>query len=297
MKVLLIVNPHAGKKLGATVADTAVDTLRNLKVETDVVYSEWPGHAVELARETELSNLDGLIAVGGDGTLFEIINGLVAGNGSIPIPLGQIPVGTGNSFLKDIEQGETDPIAAGVDRIAGGATVPVDLGKFTCDAGEYYFANLLGAGFVSNVAYRAKKYKAFGSLSYVFGVFEELIGLSSYQSTLIIDDTAIERDLIFIEICNSRYTGGNMMMAPSADISDGLLDVVVVDRITRRRLLKLFPRIFNGTHVEDESVEVIRGRHIRFESAVPLALTPDGETFGTTPIEVEVVPAAVRFFA
>ena len=86
------------------------------------------------------------------------------------------------------------------------------------------------------------------------------------------------------------------MMAPNAEIDDGVFDVLILHPVTRRKLLQLFPRIYTGTHIEDDSVEVIRGARIRFESEVPLALTPDGETFGSTPIEVEMLPGAVEMF-
>lgn len=293
MKICLIVNPNAGKKRGLEIAETVSGLFRDAGIRTESLISLHPGGTREIAETLDLTHWDGVVAVGGDGTLFEVVNGLFATSDSLSVPVGQIPVGTGNSFSRDLE---IHSVQDAVARIVQGTVRKIDLGHFSSDAGNFYFANLLGAGFVSNVAYRARKYKALGSLSYVFGIIEEMIGLKSTQITLEIDGRVIERECIFVEICNSRFTGGNMMMAPSAKIDDGLLDVVVLNKISRRTLLKLLPTIFEGKHVEAPSVEVFRGKNILLRSEKPLALTPDGETFGTTPIDVTVHHQKLEMF-
>ncbi|MBU8912587.1 MAG: diacylglycerol kinase family lipid kinase [Spirochaetales bacterium] len=293
MKICLIVNPNAGKKRGLYVAETVSALFRDAGIHTESLVSLHPGGTREIAEALDLSHWDGVVAVGGDGTLFEVINGLLAISGSLTVPVGQIPVGTGNSFSRDLEiQSVEDAVA----RIVRGSVRKIDLGHFSSEAGDFYFANLLGAGFVSNVAYRARKYKALGSLSYIFGIIEEVIGLKSTQITLEIDGKAIEREGIFVEICNSRFTGGNMMMAPAAEIDDGLLDVIILNKVTRRTLLKLLPSLFKGKHVESPFVEVIQGKRILLRSENPLSLTPDGETFGTTPIDVTVHHQKLEMF-
>ena len=293
MKICLIVNPNAGKKRGLEVAGTVTGLFRDAGIHTEQLVSLQPGGTREIAAALDLGRWDGVVAVGGDGTLFEVINGLLAISGSLTVPVGQIPVGTGNSFSRDLEiQSVEDAVA----RIVRGNVRKIDLGHFSAEAGDFYFANLLGAGFVSNVAYRARKYKALGSLSYIFGIIEEVIGLKSTPVTLEIDGKVMERECVFVEICNSRYTGGNMMMAPTASIDDGLLDVVILNKVTRGTLLKLLPTIFEGKHVEAPSVEVFRGKSILLRSQNPLALTPDGETFGETPIDVIVHHQKLEMF-
>lgn len=293
MRVCLVVNPLAGKNRGSQIASDAVEMLQSRSIDVELFPTSYARHAIEIVQDLKLDAWDGVIAVGGDGTLFETINGLMRNPGGAVVPVGQIPVGTGNSFIKDVG---IETVEDAVAKIAAETTRPVDVGKLSCADGVYFFVNLLGAGFVSNVAYRARKYKAFGSFSYILGVFEELIGLKATNSKLVIDGQTFERECIFIEICNSKYTGGNMMMAPDARIDDGEFDVVVLNRISRRKLLKMFPTIFNGSHVDDDAVEVFRGKRIEFTTDLPLALTPDGETFGTTPITVEMLPGAVRMF-
>jgi diacylglycerol kinase (ATP) len=294
MAFTMIVNPNAGKRAGEAVALQAAKELKKHGVDVVRQVSESTGHAVTLAAEIEPGSTDGVIAVGGDGTLFEVLNGLYNRSGRIEFPVGQIPVGTGNSFLKDLE---INTVEEAIEAIASRSVTQVDLGRFTCPSGEYSFVNLLGAGFVSNVAYRAGKYKRLGPLSYVFGVLEELVGLKAVPATITVDGEVYKRDIIFAEICNSRYTGGNMMMAPGAEIDDGMFDVVLLNPITRRKLLKLFPSLFSGTHVDDEAVEVLKGSKVTVETEIPLSLTPDGETFGQTPIKAEVLPKAVTMFS
>ncbi|MCF6335595.1 MAG: diacylglycerol kinase family lipid kinase [Spirochaetales bacterium] len=293
MKLCLIVNPHAGKKQGLAAAEKASELFKSKNIKFDIKISKKPGDSIKLAEGLKIEDYNGIIAVGGDGTLFEVINGLLKNRNSISLPIGQIPVGTGNSFIKDL--GIVSPDQA-MKVIMAGNTRDIDLGYFTGTSGNFYFANLLGTGFVSNVAYRAGKYKKLGSLSYIFGVLEEVAVLKSVKIELKIDGKDYTRNAVFTEICNSQYTGGDMLMAPGARINDGVLDIVILNKVSRIKLLSLFPKIFKGTHILDPAVEVLHGKKISLKSITPLALTPDGETFGNTPIEVSICPKKIKMF-
>uniref|UniRef100_UPI002633BD59 diacylglycerol/lipid kinase family protein n=1 Tax=Oceanispirochaeta sp. TaxID=2035350 RepID=UPI002633BD59 len=203
------------------------------------------------------------------------------------------PVGTGNSFIKDLG---IETVDDALKKIIAGNTKGVDLGHFSYSEGQHYFANLLGTGFVSNVAYRAKKYKMLGALSYIFAVLEELMVLKSTSIEMEIDGRSIKRNAVFTEICNSRFTGGDMMMAPDARIDDGLLDIILLNKISRGKILKLFPTIFKGTHIQNEAVECLTAKKITLKSEKSLLLTPVGETFGKTPIEVTILPGKIRMY-
>lgn len=294
MKVCLIVNPHAGKKTGVAAAARTVEFLKARKIECRQLLSMYPGESVTLASSLDHSAWDGIIAVGGDGTLFEVLNGLHTNHERISVPVGQIPVGTGNSFLKDLNiQTEEDAWEAIVSR----KTRKVDLARFSYEKGSHYFINLLGAGFVSNVAHTANHFKRWGSLSYIIAVLKEMLVLKSSSIELIIDGKRHTQQGIFVEICNSRYTGGDMLMAPGARIDDGLLEIVFCEKISRRKLLQLFPLIFKGTHVDDPALKVFSGKKVSLSSESPLLLTPDGETFGSTPLEAEIIPNALDMFS
>ncbi len=251
MKLCIIVNPQAGKKQGLAAAGMAAHLLLQNDITVETLMSSDPGHTVAIAAELDLSSWNDVLAVGGDTTLFELITGLLRSNDGIPIPIGQVPVGTGNSFIRDLG---INSIEDTIKHILGRNVLKVDLGHFSCAAGEHDYFNLTAGfypGFVSNVVYRAKKYR-------------------------------------------SRFTGGNMMMAAAAAIDDGLLDIVLLNRIPRATLLKLLPRIFKGTQVRAESVEVFRGKKNLLRTEHPLPLTFDGESFGSTPIEVCRYPRKVE---
>jgi len=293
MNLLLIVNPKARKNKGLKIADNAVFYLKQQNINPHVVVSQYPGHAMELAKQADLNQYQGIIAVGGDGTLFEIINGLLKNHDSISIPLGQIPVGTGNSFIKDLNiNNEKDAL----QKIAAKKTRKIDVGYFKCPDHEFYFINLLGFGFVSNVAYSANKYKFLGSLSYIIGVFEQVIKLKAYPLEITIDGTVYQRNNIFVEICNSTKTGGDMIMAPDAKIDDGFLDVILLNDISRAKLLNTFPKIFKGEHIHIPEAEVFKARNIIAKTETPQILTPDGEILGTTPIEVTILNQKISMF-
>jgi len=162
--------------------------------------------------------------------------------------------------------------------------------------GIRYFLNILGIGFVSDVGARAHRLKRIGNLSYTVGVLVELMSLSSYGMTIEIDDRVLDRDNVFCEISNTRYTS-NFLMAPDASVDDGFLDVTLLGRASRTRLLRCFPTIFTGEHVHLDEVETFRVQKIRISTDQPKVLAPDGENLGTTPVEVECLHRAIEVFA
>ena len=293
MKLLLIINPKAGQNKGLKTAEYASRYLESKNCKPEIVISKYSGHAVEIAKNCDIAQYQGIIAVGGDGTLFEVINGLLKAHDEINIPIGQVPVGTGNSFIKDLNINSPE---TALQKIVDKNTKKIDVGFFKCPEHEFYFINLLGLGFVSNVAQRAKKYKSLGALSYIIGVIGELIHLKAHHIELTIDNKVYHRENIFVEICNSTKTGGDMIMAPEAKIDDGLFDVILLNKLSHFKLLTTFPKIFKGTHVLIPEVETFKGRYIKAVTSEPKILTPDGEIIGTTPIEVKMLPHKISMF-
>lgn len=293
MKILLLVNPVAGRKQGRTTANRALELLEEKGISAELRYSEFGGHLVQLAEAAVKESWDAIVAVGGDGTLFEVINGMMTGDDTLPIPLGIIPVGTGNSFSRDLN---IDGLETAVAKIAKANARKVDVGKYQSSEGIRYFINILGFGFVADVANEARKYKRRGALSYVIGVLVITARLQSYRLEMEIDGQKYTRDNCFVEISNSTKTGGDMLMAPGALIDDGYLDVTVLNKISRRGLLAAFPKIFKGTHVNLPEVEVFKAQNIVLETETPKILTPDGEIRGTTPLRVSVLPQKLKVF-
>ena len=263
---------------------------RNTVYQTAV--SARPGHVIEIAAEAVSRGQSPVVLIGGDGTLFEAVNGMARAGRFLPI--AQIPVGTGNSFIKDLG---IQTVEDGLRALAEGQTRPVDIGRVRSAAGEYHFVNLVGAGFVANVASRAGTFKIFGDLAYTIGVLLELVLLRSVPCRLTVDGKEHVREALFVEVCNSRKTGGQMIMAPSALVDDGLFDVVLARAMSRATLLKLFPLIFTGDHVQDPHIEIFRCARISLSFEPPQKVTPDGEILGKTPLEIEVVPRALEVFS
>lgn len=264
------------------------------EIEFELRTTDYHEHGIEIVANADLSQYDGVIAGGGDGTLFEVINGYFRNESKKRIPLGVLPVGTGNAFARDLDLHNTHWKDA-VDVIALQSARKVDVGRFTSHGESFYFLNILGLGFVADVTAIAHKLKFLGNLSYTLGVFQKTIFLNSYRLTITIDGEIYVRDNIFVEISNTRWTS-NFLMAPAAEIDDGFLDVTLLGKPGRIKLLKSFLKIFTGEHIYIDEVETFKAKEIKVETAVPKVLTPDGELLGITPIEVKCLHQAIEVF-
>lgn len=294
MKLALIYNPVAAHGRAAKLLPLVTELFKERGIELSAFLTTHRGHAVELTAELNFENYDGVVAGGGDGTLFEVLNGYFRNNSTRRIPLGILPVGTGNAFIRDMEP-EVKNWSEAVEIICLNKTRKVDVGRFVTQGQTFYYLNILGLGFVADVGATAQKLKFIGNLSYTLGVIWRTVFLRAYPLTIELEGVVLKRENIFVEISNSRWTS-NFLMAPHAQIDDGLLDVTLVRKLSRRRLLQCFPKIFTGEHITMPEVEQFQVRHIRIETAEPKILTPDGELLGSTPLEVESLPQALEVF-
>lgn len=295
MRIALIANPNAGGSKGARIIPRVERLLRGRGIDYQLFVTQYHAHALTIARRLPPQRFDGIVVMGGDGTNFHVLNGLLQHHAPDALPpLGIIPVGSGNSFALDLAIRSTDD---GIRALLHGRTRPVDVCRFDQAGAALYFVNMAGVGFVTDVARTAHRLKCFGDASYVLGVFYHLLNLRYSRMVLEIDGRRMAGAYCFVEICNSRYTGGRMRMAPEARIDDGLMDVVAVGTIGRAALLAAFPRIYRGTHGDHPAVSFFRARRVRVESEPAGRLLPDGEIFGTTPAEIVIQPALVRYFA
>ncbi len=285
MKLLVIYNPNAAHRRAEKLLPEVEEAFNRKGIQADLRLTERPGHAVELARQAAFTDYDGLVAGGGDGTLFEVLNGYYANPSRERIPIGVLPTGTGNAFARDLGL-DARRWPEAVELLALGRTRRVDVGRFSFDGKQRYYLNILGLGFVADVTFSAGRLKALGNVAYTLGVLLQTLFLRSYMVRLEADGRVLERENLFAEISNTRYTS-NFLMAPRASIDDGLLDVTLLGRMSRRRLLKCFPLIFTGEHLKLPEVETFQARSIRISTEAPKVLTPDGELEGSTPVEVD----------
>ena len=296
-RFLAIVNPAAGGGRSIKRAGPAIVRLRKEGLRVDVIASTGPGHAAELAREAYEQGYRRFIAVGGDGTVHEILNGiLLKARASSRISLGFLPLGTGNSFLRDFSQDGTE---AAYEALRTGRKRAVDLLRLTHSAGEIYSFNLLSIGFTVDVATLTNRmFKPLGSFGYLLGVFARVVQLRRPTFTLRCDDDTNwdERRCLFLTFNNSKYTGGTMLIAPQADPTDGLIEFVRWGPIGRLGLLRMLPRLYDGTHVEHPLAARRAVRHIDFNIPHPVDVMIDGEIAKLECRSLDVIPGAVDFY-
>jgi len=292
-----IVNPAAGGGKSATLAGATLARLRENGIKVDVIASSAPGHAGELAREAYAQGYRNFLAVGGDGTAHEIINGIFSRNANPDrISLGFLPVGTGNSFLRDFtEKGAADSLKA----LLANRKRPVDLVRLSHATGEVYSLNILSVGFTADVgAITNRVFKPFGHLGYLLGVIVRVIQLKRRALTLRCDDETVwdDRRSLFLAFSNSKYTGGTMLIAPEADPSDGLIEFVRWGPIGRLGLLRMLPRLYDGTHMQHPLASRKSVRHVEFNIPLPTDVMIDGEILSLKCKELDIVPCALDVF-
>jgi len=281
--LLVIYNPRAGNGRAGKHLPAVEALFRSEHLLADIRRTAYPGHGTAILRDADLSTYDGIIAAGGDGTLFEVVNGFYARSERPEIPLGILPVGTGNAFAREFGLRYGDWNAA-LHIIRSGTTRRIDVGHFKTRDDEGYFLNILGFGFVVDANRTAQRLKFLGNIAYTLGVICSLIPMKSGRAIVEIDGQRIEQDNLFVEVSNTRYTGTSFLIAPQARVDDGLLDVTLVGRMSRRRLLRLFPTVFSGAHVKQPDVAIYQAKHIRIRALG--ALSPDGEMRGCGPVEI-----------
>jgi diacylglycerol kinase (ATP) len=292
-----IVNPAAGGGRSAKLAGSAMARLREKGLHADVIASTGPGHAVELAREAYEQGYRRFIAVGGDGTAHEILNGVFAnGNSTRRISLGLLPLGTGNSFLRDFTE---DAVESSIEALIAGRFRPIDLIRLTHSAGEMYSFNLLSLGFTADVAALTNRaFKPLGRLGYLLGVFLRVVQLRRGIFALRCDDDAAwdERRCLFLTFSNSKFTGGTMLIAPHADPSDGLIEFVRWGPIGRLGLLRTLPKLYDGTHIQHPLASRRAVRHVEFKSNAPIDVMIDGEVATLEIRSLSILPSAVDVY-
>lgn len=294
MKVLVIYNPHAGNGRAQRCLPAIRQYLAEKAIEAQFLLTEASGHATVLATQTDLSGFDALIASGGDGTLFEVLNGYMRNPGTNKPPLGLIPNGTGNAFMKELGLHHSDWHRA-IDIIGQNRPRALDIGRLRAQEQDCYFLNIVGMGFVAEIAQAAVPLKRLGTAAYTLAVLLKLPRMKAQTISMDIDGERIVREGVFVEVANSTYTGTNFLIAPKARLDDGLLDVVLLKDISRIGLLRLFRTVFDGSHVRHPQVEYYQARSITVTESRPGRLIPDGEILGSTPARFDCLPGAISF--
>ena len=295
---LAIVNPAAGGGRRGALLNPALDRLRAGGLEIEVAPTSAPQQATEIARRAYEKGIKNFIAVGGDGTSYEIVNGLfpAALNGPPPT-LGFLPVGTGNSFLREFSN---KGVEYAIESLLANRCRPCDVLRLRHRDGVIYFINLLSMGFSADVAtLRARRFSSWGELGYLTSIFLTLARFNRRPfPTRVQTDAAFDgRRCLFVTFNNSKFTGGTMMIAPQAEINDGLVEYVRWGPIGRLGLIRNLPTLYDGTHVNHPLAERKSIPRIEFDLDHPVDVMVDGEVLTLFCEEISVLPSALNIVA
>lgn len=307
-KTLVILNPISGHGNGEKAWRQIQAALRVGGLDFDLARTTAPRSAVTLAENAKRSGYETLISVGGDGTVNEIVNGMMrASQGEVTGTLGIISIGSGNDFVKSFAPqlgvaptGKHADWRPGVVRVLAGKTRVVDVGRVNVDdltshgdAITHYFVNCMDTGFGATVARHAHDFWFLqGTPMYLAAVFKTLVRYTVPRVRVDLDDAHLEQTSTMIAVANGRCIGGGFWVAPNARNDDGLFDVMIAEGLGRIGILELLPKVMQGTHIYDPRVKYIQSSRVVIESPDTLVIESDGEIpfSGTRRAEIEILP-------
>jgi diacylglycerol kinase (ATP) len=292
---LAIVNPAAGGGRCRKLLGPALERLRAAGVQLDVAETAAPGQATEIARDAYSGGRRRFLAVGGDGTSYEIVNGLfpAAVIRGAPV-LGFLPLGTGNSFLRDFGHQNID---AATQALIAGRTQSADVIRLQHQQGTLHYINLLSVGFAADVAaMRARRFNHYGQFGYLLAIFTCLARLNRRPFPLRANGESEfdQRRCLFLTFNNSKFTGGTMMIAPNAEVNDGLIEYVRWGPIGRIGLIRNLHTLYDGTHVNHPLASRRGARQIEFQLDGPVDVMIDGEVLTLQCERLDVLPSALK---
>jgi diacylglycerol kinase (ATP) len=288
-----IVNPAAGGGRCGKLAAAALDRLRAAGIDLEVRETRAPGEATVFAHDGYTAGFRNFIAVGGDGTGFEIVNGIFpAALSEGRATLGFLPLGTGNSFLRDFTDRGAD---YATEAILAGHRRPCDVIRLNHAGESLFYINTLNMGFAADVATLTnRRLKFLGASGYVVGVLVSLARLRRRPFPLRADGESDERRCLFVAFSNSKYTGGKMMIAPQASIDSGSIEYVHWGPIGRGGLLWNMRKLFDGSHVRHRLASRRTAVRIEFDLKGPVDVVVDGEVFRLEVESLEILPKALN---
>jgi diacylglycerol kinase (ATP) len=312
-RLLIIYNPTAGRGRARAEWPAVEGALRQVGVPFDAVATDAPLEAVSLARNAA-GRYTGVVGVGGDGTIHEIVNGLMQASGEQEtIPLGVVPMGNGDDFAKVLPPeapigGKSFDWRAAVTKVAEGNTRLFDVGRmkgdhprFEPDGAAHYFVNGMDVGFGAHAAMNFNTIpKALKGMSaYLAAVLKTMIRYPRLHLRVHLDDQPpFDQATAMTAVTNGRCFANGFWVCPEAKANDGLFDLMVGGAIGRLKILELIPKFWKGTHVDDPAVRMYRAKRVKLESEEPLIVEADGEIpfFGTHCLEMEVLSRKLRVF-
>jgi len=265
----------------------------------DTLISEAPGHLAELAVRAAEAGSDVLVVVGGDGSVYETVNGLVESGRARDVELAVFPRGTGKDFVRSMRIPKD--LAGAIDVASSGRVRTIDVGRarFVAWDGsetEAYFANFAGAGISGAIARRANvsSKAAGGRISFLWATVAVFSRWQSAAMTAQVDETRRSGRMFEVLAMNGDYAGGGMWVTPEAEPDDGRFDVLLIGDVTKADFVRTFPKIYRGKHLSHPKIEVLHGGAVDVDADTRLPIVLDGEQPGTTPARFEIVRDALK---
>lgn len=290
---MFIVNPVAGKGAAKALLEPIHDRLEKEDLEFEFAISASKGQIEGLAINAIKNGYKELIAVGGDGSLTEMIQG-ISKIGSRNIIAGILPCGTGNDFSKVLYSNQ-DPLSI-LEEIIKGQSKKVDL--LSCNGIKCI--NICAMGIDGPIVLDTEKIKRIipGPAAYLISTIKALLTYKARSVEITIDKETIKRETLLITAANGKYFGGGMKITPLAEIDDGLIDVCIVNKVTKIKLLSVFPSIFKGEHLKVKEVEYYKCSEVFVKSLEhSLLLNVDGNITGTTPVHITLSEDEIYFYS
>ncbi len=280
-----VINPAAGAGRGLRVWRRLEAAFGLAQIDCRPHYSRSPEHSRLLAQSAAAEGYDAVVAVGGDGT----INDAAAGTIGTGLPLAVVPAGTGNAYAHSLGQSAaTDAVCRS---LLNGQVRRLDVGQ----AGERIFVNMAGIGFDADVLQAFKRRRIVrGIPGYLLAGLQTMPEYRPPQVTLSTPAGTVSAQATVVAICNGPYYGGKLFMAPQADMTDGLLDICILDNLTRAEYFAIWYQLFSGRHVRHPKVKMLRAATITLESDRPVRYHCDGDLTGVTPCVIRVRPQALK---
>jgi diacylglycerol kinase (ATP) len=294
----VIVNPVAGRNTTFERWPGIQSLLKNAGLSFDFQFTEAKGHGIELAKEAASGGYRYLVAVGGDGTVHEVANGILETGEAKSTDLGIVNTGTGSDLARSI--GVSRDYARTCNSLANPNIFSIDVGMVEYRQGgqakKRYFVNSAGIGFDATVVEATERMPKFfgGTIPYLIGLFRSFLGYRNKPVSFQIGDKEEKAKVLSIVVANGGYFGGGMHIAPEARLNDGLLDIVIIGNIGKIELLKAFPRVYKGTHLTHPKIRLEKGIQINIRSDRKFLLHADGELLGEGPVSFRLLPSGLN---
>ncbi|MCR4398433.1 MAG: diacylglycerol kinase family lipid kinase [Firmicutes bacterium] len=288
-RTLYIVNPVAGRGRSLRVWRELEAKLKEKGLPPDHRMTPGPLTVTGITEESVRRGYDRIVAVGGDGTVREIVSALVGSN----VELGIVPAGTGNDFARTFGLPKT--VDEVIPLLAGNHWTAADVGRVNGN----YFVNIAGCGIDADIAEAVNRSRVIvnGTVTYLLTAVKTVLGYASAFMRISIDGKIIEGRVLVLAVANGKFYGGGIMMAPDARVDDGKFHVIVARDVSRSEALRLLPLTYSGRHILNRKVHVYTGSEVSVEADRPLAIQADGTLVGNVPTTFSLLPGALRVLA